>query len=298
MDRLPAFTLLLCLPTLNYAAEITPWPSLSLSRRGDFTPSKDGFYDPAENGGSFLTHATPDGLGEPINAILTAKSDSDVLVDSEEDGGLRNYFLSFQMGSECLGQHSGTPQTANLGDGNDWVNETAVIRYDYGDPQLGTCTETIKGGNHFRYWVQDGKAHGTGAIFMACSYEKPISEYHDIVPDGYNLGRDYMLGNITGSLIPTANLTNTTTFEGTTSFGGYTYKTNIRYVSGLLPNTSIGINHNGSVPVNGRNAIDGLVALLDVSITTRPDKPDAAWRSTPAMFCVLLAVLASAVTFS
>ena len=36
------------------------------------------------------------------------------------------------------------------------VNETAVIRWDFGDPQLGTCEETIKGGEHFRYWVQDG----------------------------------------------------------------------------------------------------------------------------------------------
>ena len=36
------------------------------------------------------------------------------------------------------------------------VNETAVIRWDYGDPQLGTCKETIEGGAHFRYWVQNG----------------------------------------------------------------------------------------------------------------------------------------------
>lgn len=37
------------------------------------------------------------------------------------------------------------------------VNETAVIRWNYGDPQLGSCTETIEGGNHFRFWVQNGK---------------------------------------------------------------------------------------------------------------------------------------------
>jgi hypothetical protein len=35
-------------------------------------------------------------------------------------------------------------------------NETAVIRWDYGDPTLGTCKESILGGNHFRYWPQDG----------------------------------------------------------------------------------------------------------------------------------------------
>lgn len=41
-------------------------------------------------------------------------------------------------------------------DRNSTVNETAVIRWDYGDPSLGTCKETIEGGNHFRYWVQNG----------------------------------------------------------------------------------------------------------------------------------------------
>ena len=36
------------------------------------------------------------------------------------------------------------------------VNETSVIRWNYGDPQLGSCQQTIQGGNHFRYWVQNG----------------------------------------------------------------------------------------------------------------------------------------------
>ena len=37
-------------------------------------------------------------------------------------------------------------------------NETGVIRWDYGDPDFGTCKETIQGGNHFRYWIQDGSS--------------------------------------------------------------------------------------------------------------------------------------------
>ena len=50
-------------------------------------------------------------------------------------------------------------------------NETAVIRYDYGDPSLGTCQETIQGGNHFRYWVQNGPQRNSSAVFMAVSAE-------------------------------------------------------------------------------------------------------------------------------
>lgn len=136
-----------------------------------------------------------------MNIIISGNSDSDVLVDSEADGGLRNYFLwgllpalcpravandkciphrSFGFSDECLGQHAGSDQAVNLGDGNGYrmpfwiasdflganhldcrhwtVNETAVIRWNYGDAALGSCKETIEGGNHFRYWVQDGSS--------------------------------------------------------------------------------------------------------------------------------------------
>lgn len=55
------------------------------------------------------------------------------------------------------------------------VNQTAVIRWDYGNVELGTCQETIEGGNHFRYWIQNGPDANTGAIFMAVSYEMPIA---------------------------------------------------------------------------------------------------------------------------
>ena len=34
----------------------------------------------------------PEGMGEPLNAILSGHSDSAVLVDQQTDGGLRNYW--------------------------------------------------------------------------------------------------------------------------------------------------------------------------------------------------------------
>jgi hypothetical protein len=67
-------------------------------------------------------------------------------------------------------------------------------------------------------------------------------------------------------------LTNGTTFNGTTSWANYTYTSQITYVSGLLQNTSIGINHNVTVAVSGATAIDGLVAVIDVKITGTPPK--------------------------
>lgn len=41
----------------------------------------------------FVPDTYPAGQGEPLNIIISAKSDSAVLVDSTNDGGLQNYFL-------------------------------------------------------------------------------------------------------------------------------------------------------------------------------------------------------------
>lgn len=52
---------------------------------------------------------------------------------------------------ECLDIHLGSPFSANLGDGHGWVNQTIELRQDYGSADLGTCLESLIGGNHFRY---------------------------------------------------------------------------------------------------------------------------------------------------
>jgi hypothetical protein len=121
----------------------------------------------------------------------------------------------------------------------------------------------------------------------------PSVDAHDIVVDGYNLGRcviisrrhtvpvsdssflvyrDWLVGNATQTTLPSGNLNTSLTFSGSTSSAGYTYKTSAILVSGLLANTSIGVNHNTTVGINGNNAIDGLVAVLTVSITQQPPK--------------------------
>ncbi|KAF9018554.1 hypothetical protein BDZ89DRAFT_1210101 [Hymenopellis radicata] len=307
MFRVPAFLFLLCLPSLSYALDIRSL--LFFWRRADRSVPEAGYYNPyeSERGGSLLTNILgttyPPGQAEPVNAIISGNSDEQMLKDQEENGGLRTTFCtSLQFSGECLGQHQGTAQQVDLGDGNGYLNETAVIRYNYGDPALGSCTETIKGGNHFRYWVQNGDGGNSGAIFMACSYEMPISLQHDIVPNGYNLGRDYIVGNITGSVIPTLTLTNESTYSGSTSYGGYTYKTDVSYASGMLQNTSIGINHNLTVLIDGvTNAVDGLVAVLQVTITERPQSDQNAALSVspwPSLCSTIVFFAALLLSFS
>lgn len=96
--------------------------------------------------------------------------------------------------------------------------------------------------------------------------------YLRLISRSYNLGRDWLVGNVTSqsTILPTANITNTSTYSGQTSFNNFTYATTVTYVSGLLQNTSDGINHYQSVAVNGLNAIDGLVAVLTVKMVQQP----------------------------
>ncbi|KAF8228785.1 hypothetical protein L208DRAFT_1289762 [Tricholoma matsutake] len=268
------FFLLLCSSTLTFASDTSSWRRVTASSSSRNVPPQ-GYYNPADKGGSMLDQVPdtiPPGQGEPLNVIISGASDPAVLLSSQVGGGLLNYYLSLGFATECLGQHLGVHQGANLGDGNGVQNETAVIRWDYGDPAVGTCKETIEGGNHFRYWIQNGAAANSGAIFMAVSYEEPLAGMFFVLPPSlpdFSAGRDWLVGNATQSTIP-QNPTTSMTFSGSTSFAGYIYKTSAILVSGLLPNTSIGVNHNTTVGVNGANAIDGLVAVLTVSITQQP----------------------------
>jgi len=89
-----------------------------------------------------------------LNAIISGNSDEAVLKNQETDGGLLNYFLcvrrafvlalcislpysrSFGFSTECLGQHSGDAQAANLGDGDGYSKLFSSLQTtaDHGKP--------------------------------------------------------------------------------------------------------------------------------------------------------------------
>jgi len=89
---------------------------------------------------------------------------------------------------------------------------------------------------------QNGTAANTGALFLAVSQEENAEQNHNIVPDGYDIGRDSLVGNATG----------------TTSFGGVRYSTTAENIIGLLAPGSEGVNHG--------IATDGMTTLLRVTI--------------------------------
>lgn len=94
--------------------------------------------------------------------------------------------------------------------------------------------------------MQNGTSEDTNAIFIAASVEYPATQSHDIVPDGYDLGRDWLTGNATNS-------------SGTTSPGGYEYTATMTTTDLLSTVNTSAINHGISV--------DGTVAVLTVKIT-------------------------------
>lgn len=204
----------------------------------DQNKEKVPYYVPSEGGGQSINRVPLTGLGEPLNVIVSAQSSPEVLTDS----GFGNFAKSIGFSQECLALHIGDFQSANLGDGNGWVNETKLYRQDYGDPILGSCIESLIGGNHFRYWRQNGTKAPSGALFLSVSSEEDLKKAHTIIPNGYNLGRDRLVRNAT---------------ERNTTFGNRKYFTKAQYVGGMLAPGSVGVNHGISQ--------DGKVAVLTVT---------------------------------
>ncbi|KAH9970854.1 hypothetical protein BGW80DRAFT_1175454 [Lactifluus volemus] len=226
-------------PLLGLQAAFHPWIPFASKPLPEPAAIGAPFVNPTSGGGSLLDHDSG-GLGEPLNVIISGLSSPWVL----SDGGFVHFANAIGFDIECFGAHLGTPQSANLGDGHGWVNQTLELRNDYGNPIIGTCWESLVGGNHFRLFRQNGPNANTGALFLAVSEEENVTEGHTIRPNGYDLGRD--------SLVKSA--------VGLKKHNGVKYQTTAQRISGLIPAGSHGINHN--------IAIDGVVVLLTVTIVS------------------------------
>jgi hypothetical protein len=209
------------------------------------------FFAPKDGGGSQLGSFVAGQPGEPMNIIISGLSDPEVLTDK----GFENYAKSLGFSIECLDQHKGGPMQADLGDGNGRVDQTVELREDFGVSFLGigTCLESLNGGNHFRMWRQNGPKANSGALFLAASTEKNVQDHHDIEDDGYNKGRDLIVKAATAN-------------NGETSHDGIKYQTTSKTVSDLLPAGADGVNHGV--------AQDGSVTVLTVTIKDKAPLAD------------------------
>ncbi|KAG2009733.1 hypothetical protein CC2G_012631 [Coprinopsis cinerea AmutBmut pab1-1] len=195
---------------------------------------KAGWYDPRVNGGRLLDF-TAGTQGEPLNIIISSNSDPYILTDS----GFVGYAKSIGYSHECLGLHYGHKHEANLGDGDGQKPELVLARQHY-FPVWGTCWESLAGGQHFRAWKQNGSLADSGAWFVGASKEYDSSRNHMIVPNGYNLGRDWFVKRA---------------LKGT-NWNGRWWKAQVEWRTDLL--------EKGNKDVNHGIAQDGRVAVMTV----------------------------------
>ncbi|KAL4402684.1 hypothetical protein ACI68E_000456 [Malassezia pachydermatis] len=152
---------------------------------------------------------------------------------------------------------------ANLGERNPAVKQgsgyglNGVLRWNYGMPEVGTCRESLEGGNHFRWFVQESPKGN--AIFLAPSLEQSLANLHNIQVDGYNRGRD--------QIVQIATNPNGITWEGNT------FNATVTWIEpGRLMNaTSANISH-AEMAAPGQPVVDGRVAVLYVQTITRSNQ--------------------------
>ncbi|KDE09366.1 hypothetical protein MVLG_00680, partial [Microbotryum lychnidis-dioicae p1A1 Lamole] len=205
-------------------------------------------------------------LGEPINIVVSGNSDSYILTEH----GFQDWSLSIQYAIQPDDITLGGKQLADLGDGNGPQNQTDLLRYDYNQPKLGSGLEIIYGGSHFRYWQQNGPKANSNAWFLAASVEKSLGEGHNIVPNGYDRGRDELVGNATQG------------GSGNTTISPLTqnaYSVTSKLIQFLPANSSKGINHG--------IATDGNVAILTVKLLNPTTPPSHTGQPAGSMASVL-----------
>nr|ODO04339.1 hypothetical protein L204_00697 [Cryptococcus depauperatus CBS 7855] len=237
---------------------------------------QSGFLDPKLSGGSMLTYTletVPANLGEPLNVIVSNQSSPRVLAETMWEGGLYNYLEAAGFGGECLGLQMGNYQQSNLGDGNRNQTQRSILRYQYfHDDILGTCLESIYGGNHIRVFRQETRWASSlriGAYFFSTSAEMDSTTHHNLGLNAYDLGRNLFVGNATGVVVGD-DVTTSTVIEGDIEKRGYRYKTVVTFEDGLLPENRTLWNHYTGVQLVGGAVSDGLVAVLTIDVLSTP----------------------------
>ena len=145
-----------------------------------------------------------------------------------------------------------------------------VLRWNYGSPDIGTCRESISGGNPIRWFRQ--RIGTTTSIFLTVSYEQSLANLHNLQRDGYNRGRD--------------DVVRIATQENGIEWEGNVFNATVKWIeAGRLMNaTSKNISH-AEMANKDQPVVDGRVAVLYVNTVKRSDEEQrsAAVHSLPAI---------------
>jgi hypothetical protein len=203
------------------------------------------YYNPNTGATNMKEYGEGTTLYEPVNVIISGLSGGQVSNPTDSvTGGILSWLQAINFDKECLGLHAGGYDGFDSGDGRGFVNQTFIYRENYDDPSgVGSCTESLIGGQHVRGYYQTT----SGAWFIAASQEENATENHNIVANGYDIGRDYVATNA---------------LKGGTGFDGCVFgPATVVDITGLVPaNDGSGYNHDIGT--------DGIVKLITVPAPT------------------------------
>lgn len=229
------------------AAKVNDRWQLDTAERSASSTHSAGWINPREHGGSMLD-IVGNGFREPINVIISGRSDPSIMSDQ----GLLDYVRSIGFSFECLHLHLGGLQHANLGDGRGYTPQLfeyrSILFHDSPGAWIGACWESLAGGNHFRVWRQNGTLADTGAWFLAVSKEEDVFQEHTISTNGYDVGRNLLVDAATRG----------------GSFKGKSWRASVEWKTGLLPSGSQGMYTSTHAGINHNISLDGRVAILHV----------------------------------
>lgn len=168
-----------CVATLNYCSNCVDTNPADEITCGIATPPPSGFNNPTY----YYEFDVNNTIQEPLNVIVSGASDP--YYNTLDN--FNNWLWAVGMDpTECFGIHGGGYDYVDLADGNPLQQQLEEPRQVTIGDGVGSCGESLLGGNHLRVYQQNG----TNAWFLAASTEHLVNGQHDIDNDGYNVGRD------------------------------------------------------------------------------------------------------------
>jgi len=133
-------------------------------------------------GGGWLATNAKQGTIEPINVVISARSDV-VKANPSQNQPTTNGAIETWLGGLDFEHGPGTCDTGE----SEYANVDGHEKTMAFEVRKGGCSEVAFGGYHLRGWRQDT----TGAYFLAVSQEDNldlVGRTHHIKPNGYNAG--------------------------------------------------------------------------------------------------------------
>lgn len=207
--------------------------------------------------------------------ILANSSDKDVAL-----GEYASWANSLNFGFGYFPRRS---EAANVGDGEGFQYPSRIFQW------INSTWSGEHGGTALGCYVQNGTKLATGAVFISAAIMKPSSEQYTVEDNGFDLARDYLVGNATKN-------DNTTDPETKAVFGTKLLGYDKTMLQGLSEN-----NFTQNIGTDGRVAILEVKVLKQGAPTTKEGNGQSGlsshMASAPLMTAAVMVALAPVISF-